>query len=39
MRKLANLLATGLALSAVVFVSTASLFYINQPKVPRELLK
>lgn len=38
-KKSFGLFATVLGALAVVFVSTASLFYVNQPEVPAELLK
>ncbi|MFC5469929.1 AgrD family cyclic lactone autoinducer peptide [Cohnella suwonensis] len=38
-KKLARLLALGLGLTAVVFVTTACLFAGHRPEVPAELLK
>lgn len=34
-----GVIATVLGMLAVMFVSTASVFFFNQPKVPQELLK
>ncbi|WP_405116814.1 cyclic lactone autoinducer peptide [Paenibacillus sp. FSL K6-1217] len=39
-RKIVYKLASGLsAMAAIVVLVTASVFYVNQPEVPEELLK
>ncbi|MCC3377160.1 cyclic lactone autoinducer peptide [Cohnella sp. REN36] len=38
-KAIAKRIATLLGLTAVVLVSTASVFFVNQPKVPQELLR